>query len=237
MIRVLIVDDHPVVRSGLEMILSKEPNIAVVGAVGNGHRVIGFLRSNPCDVLVLDLTMPGMTGLEVIGQLKREKKEVKVLILSMHKEEMYVVAAFKAGAAGYLTKECAPNELIRAVKKVAAGGKYMSPSSAEKMAFEIGRIPAGKAPHETLTSREFQVMRMIAAGLHRGTCRRVICECKDNKLPQNQNFGKNAYEDQHRVDPLRAGEQTHRVISSVGKLPTNKSVFYLFSELPITVEK
>ncbi len=165
MIRVLIVDDHPVVRSGLEMILSKEPNIAVVGAVGNGHRVIGFLRSNPCDVLVLDLTMPGMTGLEVIGQLKREKKEVKVLILSMHKEEMYVVAAFKAGAAGYLTKECAPNELIRAVKKVAAGGKYMSPSSAEKMAFEIGRIPAGKAPHETLTSREFQVMRMIAAGL------------------------------------------------------------------------
>ena len=165
MIRVLIVDDHPVVRSGLEMILLKDPNIVVVGAVGNGHRVIGFLRSNPCDVLVLDLTMPGMTGLEVIGQLKREKKEIRVLILSMHKEEMYVLAAFKAGAAGYLTKECAPDELITAVKKIAAGGNYVSPSFAEKMAFEIGRIPAGKAPHETLTSREFQVMRMIAAGL------------------------------------------------------------------------
>ena len=165
MIRVLIADDHPVVRSGLEMILSKDPNIVVVGAVANGRRVIDFLRSNPCDVLVLDITMPGMSGLEVIGQLKREKKEIRVLILSMHKEEMYALAAFKAGAAGYLTKECAPAELITAVKKIASGGKYVSPFFAEKMAFEIGRIPAGKAPHETLTSREFQVMRMIAEGL------------------------------------------------------------------------
>lgn len=165
MIKVLIADDHPVVRTGLAMILSKDPNIAVVGAVGNGRRVIDFLRSNPCDVLVLDITMPGMSGLEVIGQLRREKKEVRVLILSMHKEEMYALAAFKAGAAGYLTKECAPNELITAVKKIASGGNYLSLFLAEKMAFEIGRIPAGKAPHETLTSREFQVMRMIAAGL------------------------------------------------------------------------
>ena len=122
MIKVLIADDHPVVRTGLAMILSKDPNIAVVGAVGNGRRVIDFLRSNPCDVLVLDITMPGMSGLEVIGQLRREKKEVSVLILSMHKEEMYALAAFKAGAAGYLTKECAPNELITAVKKIASGG-------------------------------------------------------------------------------------------------------------------
>ena len=165
MIKVLIADDHPVVRTGLAMILSKDPNIAVVGAVGNGRRVIDFLRSNPCDVLVLDITMPGMSGLEVIGQLRREKKEVSVLILSMHKEEMYALAAFKAGAAGYLTKECAPNELITAVKKIASGGNYLSLFLAEKMAFEISRIRAGKAPHETLTSREFQVMRMIAAGL------------------------------------------------------------------------
>ena len=165
MIRVLIADDHPVVRTGLAMILSKDPNIVVVGKVGNGRRVIDFLRSNPCDVLVLDITMPGMTGLEVIGQLKREKKEARALILSMHKEEMYAFAAFKAGAAGYLTKECAPNELITAVKKIASGGNYLSLFLAEKMAFEIGRIPAGKAPHETLTSREFQVMRMIAVGL------------------------------------------------------------------------
>jgi DNA-binding NarL/FixJ family response regulator len=137
----------------------------VVGAVGNGRHVIDFLRSNPCDVLVLDITMPGMSGLDVIGQLKREKKEIRVLILSMHKEEMYALAAFKAGAAGYLTKGCAPAELITAIKKIASGGNYVSAFFAEKMAFEIGRIPAGKAPHETLTGREFQVMRMIAAGL------------------------------------------------------------------------
>jgi len=165
MIKVLIADDHPVVTSGLEMILSKEPDIAVVGAVTNGGRVIDFLRSNPCDVLVLDIAMPGMSGLEVIGQLKREKKKVRVLILSMHKEEMYASAAFKAGAAGYLTKECAPTELITAVKKIASGGNYVSLFLAEKIVFQSGRTPAEKAPHETLTSREFQVMRMIAAGL------------------------------------------------------------------------
>ncbi len=165
MIRVLIADDHPVVRSGLEMILSKDPNIAVVGAVGDGRRAIDFLRSNPCDVLVLDITMPAMSGLEVIGQLKREKIKVRVLILSMHKEEIYALAAFRAGAAGYLTKECAPTELVAAVKKIAADGTYVSLSLAEKMVFDVGRILAGKAPHETLTSREFQVMRMIAAGL------------------------------------------------------------------------
>ena len=122
MIRVLIADDHPVVRSGLETILLKDPRIVVVGAVENGRRVIDFLHSRPCDVLVLDITMPGMSGLDVIGQLKREKKEIRVLILSMHKEEMYALAAFKAGAAGYLTKGCAPAELITAIKKIASGG-------------------------------------------------------------------------------------------------------------------
>jgi DNA-binding NarL/FixJ family response regulator len=165
MIRVLIADDHPVVRSGLEMILSKDPNTTVIGAVENGRHAIAFLRSNPCDVLVLDIAMPGMCGLEVIGQLKREKKEVGVLILSMHKEETYASAAFKAGAAGYLTKECAPAELVTAVKKIASGGKYVSAFFAEKLAFDIVRRPAGKAPHEMLTGRELQVMRMIATGL------------------------------------------------------------------------
>lgn len=165
MIRVLIADDHPVVRSGLEMILSKDPNITVVGAVGNGRYVVDFLDSNPCDVLVLDITMPGMNGLEVMEQLKREKNKVRVLVLSMHKEEIYALAAFKAGAAGYLIKECAPIDLTEAVKKAASGGKYVSSRSAEKMAFEIGRRAAEKTPHETLTSREFQVMRMIATGV------------------------------------------------------------------------
>lgn len=165
MIRVLIADDHPVVRSGLEMILSKDPNIVVVGAVGNGRYVVDFLDSNPCDVLVLDIAMPGMSGLEVMEQLKREKNKVRVLVLSMHKEEIYALEAFKAGAAGYLIKECVPLDLIEAVKKAASGGKYVSSRSAEKMAFEIGRRSAGKAPHETLTSREFQVMRMIAEGV------------------------------------------------------------------------
>lgn len=165
MIRVLIADDHPVVRSGLEKILSKEPEIVVVGEAENAHEVMEFIRVAECDVVVLDITMPDKSGLEVLEQLKRERRKLAVLILSMHKEDLYALQAYRAGAAGYLTKESAPTELIKAIKRIASGGKYVSPLFAEKMASKIDKTLGGAAPHERLSEREFQVLCMIASGL------------------------------------------------------------------------
>jgi two-component system, NarL family, invasion response regulator UvrY len=165
MIRVLIADDHPIVRSGLEKVLSKEPEIVVVGEAANGREVLEFVRSKECDVIILDITMPDKRGLEILEQLKRERRKAEVLILSMHKEDVYALKAYRAGASGYLTKESAATELIRAVKKIASGGKYVSLHFAEKMASSIDRTRDGEAPHERLSSREFEMMLMIASGL------------------------------------------------------------------------
>lgn len=165
MIRVLIADDHPIVRSGVEKILSKEPEIEVVGEAENAREVVEFVRTSECDVIILDITMPDRSGLEILEQFKRERRKPAVLILSMHKEELYALKAYRAGASGYLTKESATTELIRAVKKIASGGKYVSPLFAERMASMIDRTLDGQPPHERLSDREFQVLLMIAAGL------------------------------------------------------------------------
>ncbi len=175
MIRVLIADDHPVVRSGLEKILSKDPGIEVVGEAANGREVMEFVRTGGCDVLVLDITMPDRNGLEILEQLRREKHRFGILILSIHKEDLYAMKAFRAGASGYLTKESAPTELITAVTRIASGGKYVSPLFAERMALKIDRTLAEKAPHETLSDRELQVMRMIASGLAPKAIAEKVC--------------------------------------------------------------
>ncbi len=165
MIRVLIADDHPIVRSGLEKVLSKEPEIVVVGEAANAREVTEFVQTKDCDVIILDITMPDKSGLEILEQFKREKRRIAVLILSMHKEDVYAMKAYRAGASGYLTKESAATELIKAVKKIASGGKYVSLHFAEKMASKIDRTLDGEAPHERLSSRELEVMLMIASGL------------------------------------------------------------------------
>lgn len=165
MIRVIIADDHPVVRSGLEKILSKDPEIVVVGEAGSGHEVMELVRTKECDVLVLDITMPDKNGLEILDQLGREKRSCPVLILSIHKEELYALKAFRIGASGYMTKESAPAELLSAVRKIASGGKYVSQGFAEKMASKIDKTIEKNVPHETLSDREFEVMCMIATGL------------------------------------------------------------------------
>lgn len=164
MIKVLIADDHPVVRSGIEKILSKEPEIVVVGEAENAHEVMEFVRTKECDVIILDITMPDKSGLEILDQFKRERRKLAVLVLSMHKEDLYAMKAYRAGASGYLTKESAPTELIKAVKRIASGGKYVSPLFAEKMASKLDKSRGGDVPHERLSDREFQIMRMIAAG-------------------------------------------------------------------------
>ncbi len=163
MIRVLVADDHAVVRRGLVQILAEAPDMFVAGEASTGREVLQAVRKHDYDVLVLDIAMPEGGGLEVLQQLQTLKPNLRVLILSMYPERQYAVRVLKTGAAGYLTKESVPDELIAAIRKVARGGKYVSQSLAEKLASEL-RGEVEKEPHETLSDREYQVMTLLAAG-------------------------------------------------------------------------
>lgn len=161
--KILIADDHPILRTGLRQILTAEPDIEVVGEVADGIELLHFLRENPCDLVLLDISMPKRGGLDVVDEIKRLQRNISILILSIYPEEQYAIRALRAGASGYLTKASAPNDLINAIHKVLSGGKYISPSLAEILASEIDPY-ASQHPHKRLTDREFQVMRMLAAG-------------------------------------------------------------------------
>jgi len=163
MIRVFVADDHAVVRRGLVQILTETPDMVVAGEASTGREVLQAVRKHDYDVLVLDIAMPEGGGLEVLQQLQTLKPDLRVLILSMYPEKQYAVRALKTGAAGYLTKESVPDELIAAIRKVARGGKYVSQSLAEQLASEL-RGEVEKEPHQTLSDREFQVMILLAAG-------------------------------------------------------------------------
>ena len=163
MIRVLVADDHAVVRRGVLQILADAPDIVVAGEASTGREVLQAVWKNNLDVLVLDIAMPDGGGLEVLKQLRTLKPDLRVLILSMYPERQYAVRALKAGAAGYLTKDSAPDELITAIRRAAQGGKYISQSLAEKLAVEVGD-EVEKEPHETLSDREYQVTCLLAAG-------------------------------------------------------------------------
>ncbi|MGD0918094.1 MAG: response regulator transcription factor [Thermodesulfobacteriota bacterium] len=163
MTKIIIVDDHPIVRQGLKQVLSEEPDMAMFGEAQNSQEVLELIRKEDWDIVVLDITMPGRGGLDVLKEIKHERPKVPVLILSIHPEDQYAVRALKAGAAGYLTKESAPEELVRAIRKILRGGKYVSSTLAEKMAFNL-EMEAEKPLHETLSDREYQVLLMIASG-------------------------------------------------------------------------
>jgi len=163
MIRVLIADDHAVVRRGVRMVLEGTARIEVVAEAATGSEALDKARKEQIDVAVLDLSMPGPGGLEVLRQFKDEHPRLPVLILTMHPEDQYAVRAFRAGASGYLTKQSIPEELIKAVETVAAGRKYITPSVAEALASEVHHDTA-KLPHELLSDREYQVLLRIAAG-------------------------------------------------------------------------
>jgi two-component system invasion response regulator UvrY len=162
-IRVLIADDHPVVREGIRTIVSASPDVTVVGDVDDGYAVFEQVRRSAPDVVLLDLSMPGIDGLDVLKQLKRERPRLPVLILTMHSEDQFAIRALKAGAAGYVMKDSAPAELVGAIRKVVAGGRHVSPWLAEKLAEQLGG-DSEKRPHERLSDREYQILRMIAAG-------------------------------------------------------------------------
>ena len=162
MIRILIADDHTVVRQGLIQIVSDTSDIVVSDEASNGREVLAKISKNKYDVVVLDIAMPDFSGLEILNEIKRENPELPVLMLSIYPEEQYAVRALKAGASGYLTKKVAPKELIQAIRKVYSGGKYITSTLAERLAFYLTEDE--KPPHECLSDREFQVMLMIAEG-------------------------------------------------------------------------
>ena len=163
MISIIVVDDHPIVRQGLKQILSEEPDMAMVGEAQNSQEVLDLIRKQDWDAVVLDITMPGRGGLDILKEIKHERPKLPVLMLSVHPEDQYAVRALKAGASGYLNKESAPVELVRAIRKILRGGKYISSTLAEKLAFNL-EVEAEKPPHESLSDREYQVMLMIASG-------------------------------------------------------------------------
>ena len=163
MIKIVVVDDHAVVREGLKRIISENSGMAVTGEAGDGHEAMKVIQSGPCDVVLLDLTMPNKSGLDVLKQLHAESPRLPVLVLSMHAEDQYAVRVLRAGAAGYLTKESAPAKLIQAIRKVVRGGKYVSQALAEKLVYDLDS-DSTKAPHEILSDREYQVLCMIASG-------------------------------------------------------------------------
>jgi DNA-binding NarL/FixJ family response regulator len=162
-IKILIADDHPIVRAGFKQVISDMPDMLVADEASNGQEVLQLIGKKDYDLVLLDISMPGRSGLEILKDLKSEKPKLPVLILSIYPEEQYAIRALRAGASGYMTKASAPNELILAIRKISEGGKYISASLAEKLAYYLDG-DAAKPPHETLSDREYQVMLMIASG-------------------------------------------------------------------------
>jgi len=161
--RILIADDHPLVRQGLKQLLAAEPDMLVVGEAKNATETLDLARNLEWDVLILDYSMPGGNGLVVLKEIKRSYPRRPVLILSMHPEDSIAISVLRAGAAGYINKECASEELTVAIRKAVSGGKYVSTSLAEKLALELEDGTRAR-PHESLSDREYRVMWMIASG-------------------------------------------------------------------------
>lgn len=162
-IRVLIADDHAIVRQGLRQILSDTPDLTVAGEAENGVQAVQMVRTGEWDVVLMDVSMPDRNGIDALKIIKKEFPRLPVLILSMYPEEQYAIRALKAGAAGYLTKQSAPELLVTAIRQVASGKKYVSPSLAEELANAIGD-DSERLPHEKLSDREYQTLCMIASG-------------------------------------------------------------------------
>jgi two-component system invasion response regulator UvrY len=161
--RILIADDHPVVRRGLKEILLHELEGATCGEAGNAQQVLSSVQSQDWDLVILDVTMPGRSGLDVLRDLRKLRPKLAVLVLSVHPADQLGTRALKNGASGYMNKESAPEELIGAVRKVLAGSVYVSPALALRLAMDV-RENTGRLPHETLSAREFEVLRMLASG-------------------------------------------------------------------------
>ena len=164
MIKVLLADDHSIVRAGLRRIVEESGEMVVIAEASDSNEAIKQIRETLPDVAVVDISMPGMDGLEVINQLRSYCPELPILILTMHEEEQYVVRAIGAGARGYITKRSAPEELVNAIRKVHSGGRYLSDSAAELLALRLGRGTTNMSSLDTLSNREIQVLRCLSLG-------------------------------------------------------------------------
>ena len=162
-IKVFIADDHAIVREGLKQILAETRDIIVAGEAENGLEAVKLFRKSECQVMLLDISMPDRSGIDVLKQIKKEKPDLAVLMLSMHREDQYAIRSLKAGASGYLTKQSAPRELVNAIRQVADGQKYISPALAQELANHVGEDHAAP-PHDSLSDREYQTLTMIASG-------------------------------------------------------------------------
>ena len=163
MIRIVVADDHTIVREGLKQLLGSAEDLQVVAEAADGHQALERVRSEEFEVLLLDMSMPGRSGIELIKQVHAERPRLRILVLSMHEEQQYAVRAIRAGAAGYLTKESASSQLVAAIRKVASGGAFISAEVAQQLA--LGAMPGAQGmPHEALSDREFQVFKMLAEG-------------------------------------------------------------------------
>ncbi|MCC6347276.1 MAG: response regulator transcription factor [Nitrospirales bacterium] len=174
MIRILVVDDHPLVLRGLKQALSSEPDMEVSGEAQTAYEALEIAGKGRFDIVVLDISLPDRSGLGVLDELKGRHPGLSVLILSSFPEEQFALRAFRSGASGYVTKKSAPEELVKAIRKIASGGKYVSQSLAEKLASVIA-MDGGEPPHEELSSREFQIMSLIAAGKTTGEIADALC--------------------------------------------------------------
>ncbi|MES2115934.1 MAG: response regulator transcription factor [Pseudomonadota bacterium] len=162
-IKVFIADDHAIVREGLKQILAETRDIVVAGEAENGLDAVKLFRKADCQVILLDISLPDRNGIEVLKQIKKEKPELAVLMLSMHREDQYAIRSLKAGASGYLTKQSAPRELVTAIRQVAGGLKYISAALAQELANHVGEDHEAP-PHDALSDREYQTLTMIASG-------------------------------------------------------------------------
>jgi len=162
-IKVFIADDHAIVREGLKQILAETRDIIVAGEAENGLEAVKLFRKSECQVMLLDISMPDRSGIDVLKQIKKEKPDLAVLMLSMHREDQYAIRSLKAGASGYLTKQSAPRELVNAIRQVAGGQKYISPALAQELANHVGEDHEAP-PHDSLSDREYQTLTMIASG-------------------------------------------------------------------------
>lgn len=164
MIRILLADDHSIVRDGLRRIIEDVVDMEVTAEAADGHEAVHLIQENPPDVVVMDITMPGMDGLEAVSRIHGSYPDLPVLILTMHEEEQYVVRCISAGAMGYVTKRSAPEELVKAIRKVHAGGRYLTESAAEALAMRMARGTDGLSLLDSLSDREIQVLKRLALG-------------------------------------------------------------------------
>ena len=164
MIKILLADDHSIVRAGLRRIVEESGDMEVVAEAADGREAIQLVHKKVPDVAVIDISMPGLDGLEVVSQLRTYHPKLPILILTMHEEGQYVVRAIEAGAMGYITKQSAPEQLVKAIRKVHAGGRYLTDDAAEALALSVARGMHGRSPLDSLSMRELQVLRRLALG-------------------------------------------------------------------------